>query len=1274
MEKNLQSIDFDNSLSSNYDEIQNRTIEQLYHESIVVANNKAHNIEQWKFNPSSYLITEFLKQYNNDKVALFNFKVDGKVYTEENVIFDECIESILDDFSRNSNKKNAFTYKDDLSEQLFSIFIDYLNSNRNKEFRISNKTNITMNDLNFDTNIVKSKFSARFKNFERDLLINKYPMQSEDIDNKELRDLVFASSEVFYVTSSRYLFILTYTPTNEQYYNDKIKEINKAPEFSFLIFDREVEEYFIENFQEINLLHNNFMQFIYSSDMNQNVANAMGESSLISQHWYTKSVEKILKDHEEELKKSKDSKLLVEYIIKYILAAEIEGVDFIEVYPFDRVFVFNEAINFSNNDTQEILNLEIAEGLLESKITHNEINDKEFLGGKTRYSYEWERIKSGLEIEKFDPSKKKLKFLTSQIDKIEKENANLVWVEPYDKDIDTVINNLVNTFTSKEKKDDNILLEYQSKYVNNNIVYLYTSGANLKKQMPAIYDLQKSYIKQIKKDEADGIKNIDYEELYESDNFNFDNSKVVLFSYVPEEGNEQKGFTILLIANQDVQKATMEQKAEKDDLHTALKLLVNQHFTIDAQYKKKSEKEQKELINILSQTEHSLKNSFDEFIKDKNNFNEDSLKNFQSKVLSLIAQDRKQMEDYGRNSQEIEFNKSNINPLNNSLDFIRKTMSSSNSDKKDADTLLNRKFDNNSQKPWDIFANTIYELDIDTLKDNRIKEIKWTSTTKPKEEIKLKIDFNELQDFKFEWKESLFNDAIYVMLKNSCEHSLETMSRGDMKKEIFIDIYISNQNQQDTLNIEFTNHTKPLCKNMFEHINKGIIEKANQNKPNSTGIGVVKIRERLDVTYGLDKADINFTMVGKNKIKSKLFLPIQTIHSNEIFLSESECNHSTNILYLEDVAEYYDYNIKLLNSEKINCHHRKGNYSDIEFGEYDILLTDLHIFGDNGSNNETNGSDAIENFIKANSKGIIVILSTAEFTGDSKGLNIENNIDNIVKFNSATIYKTNIKKLNEYLVKLISQVYSNEEHNFDGTQTNSKKENTTSFQHKFKEFSLDKSKEFSNLKKINEHNDIDGVFFISNDINVLQTIEKWEEYQVVNQDGRKRFLTNSEIPNDFLTRLVIKTKLPTSNVLAAIKHEAFRRNIIFVDIDITNDNLIKVINESIGYIIPKKGTIRQLDHDIIGKMSEFGDYSETKIKSLEELKENLSSQFTVVFEEFIKSKEITSNTIESQFKLFVKELKALEDDAINKNNNLGSSLSKLEIHIRILDYLSKDDK
>lgn len=1260
------------------DENINAKFNRICNDAILKANEKSNNLEPWLNSASAYLINEFLYDYQSERQGVLNFGVEQKVYNSKYLISENLdLSSISTKYLRNKNTKNAYKHSDGLGKQIFSIIMDYIDF-------ISNESDIETKHLNKNKEVdledasvefevldsIPSLFTSRFKNFERDLLMQEYESKKEDIDNKGMRGLIYGTSRLFYASSNERFFVISYSPANEQYYNPKIKEVNKAPNFSFFVYSKEVEDFFIENYEIINNLHRNFMQFTYLSDTNQNVVNAMGETALISQYWYTESVNRILKDHDKELKKAQDSQLLAEYIIRYILAAEIKGVNLIEVYPFDRVFMFNNSIFEPNKDDTTFT---VFEGLLESKVPHENIENKNFLGGKTQYAYEWEREKTGFELDRFDPSKKKIKKILTNATNFVKDEQ--IWENDYNKDDETVINNLIVSMLKGDKEYNRTqMLEYKSKYSNDGITYFYSSGTNLQTQIGSLYNLQKHHFNNMLEDDDDGVtKGVADILLGEDYKTYFNNVKVILFSYTPEDELSQKGFTLIMIANDDVTKSLMEQKSEKDDLHTALKLLVNQHFTIDQKYKEQSIKEQRELIDILTQTKHSIKNSFENFQDG------DSIEQLKKKVLGIIEQDRMQMLEQGQDATIKEFirDKGESETLQNSLHFIQSMFTSTEMMKDKHKTLLSKKFDAMSQNAWDFFATSIYTLDISMLSNNRIHEVIWKENNNPQTQLKLIIDFNELQNFSVDWKESLFNDAIYVMLKNACEHSIETYKSKDKKREIFLDVYISHTDGKELLNVEFTNKTGKICKEIFTHINEEIIVKNNHNKENSTGIGVVTIRKRLDVTYGLDSANIKFTMVSANTIKSLLYFPIKSLEDNTLFANSNDCvKKESSILYLEDSSEYYEQNISLLKSKELSCNHDIRYREGHDYARFKILITDLNIFSENEDIAiSSNGEDAISDFIEKNPTGVILVLSSDIDNLDMETVNYTKVIlnDNAKELKSSHIYLSSKKVLNKKVLELIKLYEINTISptvNLDKPITNTSQKQTVKQTTVFTPSSIlpMDTINIENNQDILLHGDINSKIFISE--NTQNDIEKWLRYKV-KVKNKEYSLSNCEVTHRFSSKLIVGVKKSYADNFV-LRHEGNIRNIIFVENNILKNNtkIIDIVNYSFVGNLHKKGIFGKISHDILNKMPEFSIYNSQKIADLKIINDHLRQNFSLSFDSFVDLGKLQNqNELQKEFEEFVTEIEQLKNIAVSRNTHLGTNIENIDSIITILKYI-----
>ena len=230
MKYNEIKIDF--SKTSHEDTILNNQnkLKQICSDAIIKANEKANNLEPWTNSASSYIINEFLDSFKENRKSILNFKVEQKLYNCYSLISEDNFEQIFTKYLKNKNKKNAYSYSNNLSKQLFEIIIDYINYHVNES---KNETSIISENEKFlelenkqivfdKLKDVSSVFTSRLKNFERDLLINEYNGKKDDIDNKGMRTLVYGSSQLFYVSSNDHFFVMSYSPADEQYYNQKI--------------------------------------------------------------------------------------------------------------------------------------------------------------------------------------------------------------------------------------------------------------------------------------------------------------------------------------------------------------------------------------------------------------------------------------------------------------------------------------------------------------------------------------------------------------------------------------------------------------------------------------------------------------------------------------------------------------------------------------------------------------------------------------------------------------------------------------------------------------------------------------------------------------------------------------------------------------------------------------------------------------------------------------------------------------------------------------------
>jgi hypothetical protein len=1329
-------LNFNLKKSNNNEE---NLLEKKYIKIIKIINEKIKFNNEWTTSLNSYFLYEFFGKEN--LIATLNFKINIKSYICQFINI-ENFDNFKNFYNYVLNKTNYYNnfYSDDL--KLFKIVIDSLNL-KEIEKQLKNEQNITeienileenKTDFRIKNFNVSSFYANLFKSFE-DYLIRK-KMQNENLKQKELDVYTKANPQLFSINFDDYFIIMAYSPTNEHYYNPKLPDYYKAPNISVFIYSKKnitknLNIYFFEkNYYLINNYFRNVIEYMYLSEMNQNIINAMGEASLIAQYWITTSINKILNNYDKELQLARDSKLLAKLIVKHILTEKIEGVENIEIYPFDRVFYINKPLFSNIGDETDNSNMEIIayEALIETKIFDEKIPAKKFLNNSKFYVYEWERNAYNIGLEKLNLSKKEYRKII--IDDLPKKIPSDLEFR-YKDDKESIMHNLVNNLfkQNKETKDNELILNYKKNYLNNGITYIYTSGVDLKNELETIYKIQEYYIDSIMK------KNEDFYELLgllENDRINQEefekgikdilkddysqNAKVVIFSYTPEEKELQnKGFTLIIITNKDIQKSQMEIKSEKDDLLTVLKLLMNQHFVIDKKYKQRMDKNFKEITSALSEVNHKINNLLSqkdvniEKLKEQiNSFINTYIIKFKE---SNIFAEEKEFETSEKFFERMFITKINIyEALNEILEknnikykdkIIKKLKEKSidNVDEKFEKILneildefkieneykkelieavkekiqekINIYFSTENETPWKQLAEKIYNEKSISDKEFTIICCKYYDIPY---KIDVKLNITQTPPFKILWKDSFFNEFIYVMLKNAFEATLDYLKdkNDENNSTIEINLFITTINENNFINIEIINKMKGITKTIFENINSKIPKKeTNPLKKASNGIGVQNIKTKIDSIYGLDKADLKFIITNKHTMVSVLTLPILIKQTNDLFVPESEAN----FLYVEDSATEYEKLNELFKKKGVIPKHftyyNKNNYSLQEnIRKFNVLITDANIPQSSNVDDTPavrNSEKLIKSFIENKEKYLVIILSSDLPKINNVDIKEISNITEI-KENENGIYHKKNKNLDDfnedeinYLIELIKKFGINSK--TQKVNINSQGETNMKTELQYKEL-----KKFDDLlqknKLILNKEDVNNILFYSEK---KSDIKEWNKFKIKLDENDDIEITNPEIfIDDIYTKLII---VCDEKINIPIFHESLKNNILLIEKNIFKDNLedkkMKQIIYKLNQIhFPLNGIFSRINHDILNKTTIL---SKDTVNGLREKNQYLRREFPIIYEKFLNNEKIEENDtqkLEEIYKKFIENLKNKEIDLkkdINiDNRHLGQLLNLID--------------
>lgn len=1314
-------------------------VEGTYNEMVLGLVNKIKNQKTWGMTASTIFINRLFRK--QERIATVEFSLENRNYGAKvnfpNLDGKKEFNVITDNIKQmKSHYLERFNYQDAQSaKSLLNIFVDYIASNDISEC-FENDTAGVEKDLREESSYVSledinSITKATLKNWENDFIIGldvSDTNQDEKLINKSM--ILPAYHNLFAaISQDNYIFVFGTSAANQHYVDERVKDIDNVLTFSLSIF--KATESPLEIFDKFHLFsstYRNVMLYEFAADLNKNIESSLGEAAEIARYWYTTAVQKILK--ESKVEKASDSELFAKLLVEEILAADIEGVETLETYPFDRVFIFNRPIDrlIKEGDTNTV---SVAEALLASKIsiTQQYINGKaggmdiseisvhEDRSGSSQYLFEWQRNRLDLKEHEINFNKKLIKNQSNM--KIDKLKDKYDFKSDYHASDEIVIHSLLNILLHGEELNDvdaakQALLEYKAKYFKDDFLYLYATGVDLSKEIPILHQFQEKYFQH-----SQNTENLNLELLKENEFLKQEqdymseedlrNVKVVLASYAPRDEESEDGFTIIVVANQDPVKTTSELNSERDDLRTALELVVRQKFVLQKEYDGKSRLAKEDTFKTLTQAQHTLDNFLKDRIENPSKVTDSDLQTLRTKIHDLLSP---MTESLSTDKKEDIFHFDHEDTLSRSLEIFKKFF------------IDNKRFDFMASEapPYDFFAQKIIGLQmiedrlvilkypirsktksaalklekkhqpslidnsdgknfsdnvarVDELIEKGLKKKALSISTEEEIEkkeplptsekfIELTIDFNELEAFTIDWDQEILQDVLHVMFKNACEASYEYIEKtGKEKAKIFIDLFTSKvDNENVSLNIEFTNFTsEPISKSRLNDINtktNRITE--NTHKTNSSGIGVPTARGRLQHRYNDEdeNAGINYTLLARDKVKSRLYIPISLIIDNDIFAEEEITHHIEDIevFYLEDAPEYFEENKTFFNTLELNYNHR-SSYQGFKslFGKEKVLITDLNIYEteDTDMADQQHGLDAIKHFMKKCTDGTVIILSTGYEAAKNELKEISQK------------YKYTIYDKGEYKTIQKQSVYIYDKKTFSEEDSE-----IISFLNEYasKPYSEELSKETDvkvSLYRTFETVAIEGIdtiqkYTLASDVNakafvldlrdketeLRPIIKEWKDHDVMCDD--EEYSISSPVRGSYFKTKLILVINEKSNY-SQVRHESLKHNIVFVS---SMEEVDKTLEKLSSLLVNSNGVFSPIRHDF-AKVKPFGTISQEDIEYFAPACSELEELFLNDYEKFLSNEKIDSR--KKIMKEFYTKFNFVIEEATKLDNELGEN-------------------
>ncbi|MDF1884457.1 hypothetical protein JHD49_10940 [Sulfurimonas sp. SAG-AH-194-C21] len=1040
------------------------------------------------------------------------------------------------------------------------------------------------------------------------------------------------------------IIIYAIKPFNEHYIDDKVDDINIIFDITVGFFSKKRQTL---DYELLSSYFNNYSQFIYKNQLNSNIHDSIGEAAKIARYWYTEGV-RLLNKNQAKYDESINSFPFSEDFVSEILAADIEGVNTIEVYPFDRCFIFeNSALDIDKRSNDDSLDIVVTEATL----LQNSLNDQKKIQERENYLYEWDRHILKTEDYDIDFSKKRIEHIPFCIEssqniyktlavKDDSFKSNEAISIKYDTNNDTTfhdfkhddakaINFMLHNLIHKNapKKD---ILDLEQKYFteNNGLCYIYLNGVN-QDDIPLLKELQKSYwLNILQKHQTKD--NILIESLQDNKNLfeNFiedvplDNTKVVFISYDPTKVNnvkdnikinEKNAFSMIIIANWDVPKTISDIIAEKEDLFTALKLVVRQKTEANALISQERDKQSKFVLNLLRQAIHGIKGK----VKDQNT--KDDIDKVYEAFRDDIKKNKIELSSYELKAKD-------------SQERIHKLFF--------GDTFLLSKLKEDSQHSS---MHKIYQA----LQHSNYARVKLNSN------IHFIFQKSFIPNFSIKVDSMVIQEALHVMLKNAIE---ATEKYKGQDKEIFLLLNVSYaENNKAILNFQIVNPTNGLSKERIYEMNTATDDMSiDLSKDNSTGVGVPSSRVQLESRFGKD-ANIRFSLITKTRIKSILSLPIALIDS-DLYIDEENFtneNEQYDVLYLEDSEKFYIQSNNFLDSSHINYLHSKSRQEAIAyFKDFKILFLDMNIFKNKDSDSvERIGVKIIKQVQEVNKDAIIILVS------DEAGMDYKV-IDNTTALQQGKVYNGKSKSIADIV------------------------ERSPSLSKLMKELSTRPTEEIfspTNLlkpKKINKLSDIknaqENIYIFNTVVSTLEQLdelkEEWQNIEFYDEDNIACSLSDTDT---FSSTFVIETKdIITKDNASYINYLAIKNNLLIVPQDITLEQISVVVQQRRNSYLYPAGILNGIKHDL----SDISDNKAKELKIRIETNKIYSNSLQIkCFSE--GAKLICSITTITELTQISRELKTLLDENLtnDKYKTLFKKYPSLEYFLSILKIVGTNN-
>jgi hypothetical protein len=728
--------------------------------------------------------------------------------------------------------------------------------------------------------------------------------------------------------NSDFALLCMATPLDDRFIDRRVPNDRRLPGVLLALFNLRGLEGQMQHFPMVERMLTNelgslFFRSLLFQRSNDLIA-AAGDATKISRYWFGKGVTTFLERLTNSAMQNESTVEFWARFVRELLCAKVEDVEDLETFPFDRAYVIPRTPT-REAPTDGDLKILVLEAALQST------------AAETRYQYltSLERGDDFI-IEDVNLADKLIKFSSEliiypsgggQVGLALDEISGAPGVETIggadfkEKDADAIpVEKCLSSFllavagankSSKDGAEAPDLLRQAARdirraYDRNGFLYDFRAGVNLKEDAPLLAKLDEIYRRQLRARKLEGATQDDGQ----VGQTRVRDAKYVLISFEPELSEEnrrsggadryylppEEGFTLILVADDDLEKGKQELDSEENDLRLLVNMVLRQKLRDRRREEQVVDRRVRLLHGMFDGLTHRLKS-------------ESELLNRRLKELGV--EEKAQMR--GFTPEAIRAIRENWEAMRDAMTFKAEALDKTEPTSRASDLFcavwLSDQASSNTDSTSGRKGLNLREAEIRQSILDRIAELAAALNANPAD-IQLEMFFDDGPVVQLEAPLKTLREAVDVLLKNAVEHSI--LMTASLPRRVRLSVALVERAKDDwALVTTVLNATDPVPDGVLERLNASEPQSLdpNERKPMSTGIGVQAARMVLQTVLG-NGADIRYNEVDDHHLQARMTVPVRLATRKKDSVESLPSAPMPNsdqlgLLYLEDSPDHF---------------------------------------------------------------------------------------------------------------------------------------------------------------------------------------------------------------------------------------------------------------------------------------------------------------------------------------------------------------------------------